>query len=85
MENKKESSENESKKTKSLASIIKQENKESVADYRKLNWTGTFWEYLELVEQNPKIVRNAYQRMYDMVMSYGTREETYCKRTLVKY
>ena len=85
MENKKESSETESNQTKSLASIIKRENKEAVSDYRSLNWTGTFWEYLELVENNPKIVRNAYQRMYDMVMSYGTREEVYCKRPHVKY
>ena len=26
-----------------------------------------------MVEQNPTIARNSYQRLYDMVMSHGTR------------
>ena len=85
MENKKESSEKESKKTKSLASIIKRENKESVSDYRHMTWTGTFWEYLELVEENPKVIRNAYQRLYDMISSYGTEVVEYCRRTHLNY
>lgn len=85
MENKKESSESKSKKTKSLASIIKRENKEAVSDYRNLNWTGTFWEYLELVELNPKVVRNAYQRLFDMIASHGTEDIEYCKRKHIKY
>jgi serine protein kinase len=85
MENKKESSKNKSDTSASLSSIIRRENKEAVSDYRVQNWTGTFWEYLELVEDNPRIVRNAYQRLFDMVMSHGTSETEYCKRKYVKY
>ena len=33
---------------------------------------GTFRNYLDLVQQNPRITRNAYQRLYDMIVSYGT-------------
>ncbi len=36
------------------------------------NWTGTFEDYLQLVQENPKVARTAYQRMYDMIMSHGT-------------
>lgn len=44
----------------------------SVADlYKKLYWTGTFAEYLDMVRQNPLIARNAFQRVYDMVTSFG--------------
>ena len=37
--------------------------------------SGTFEEYLDLVRADPKVTRNAFQRVYDMIMSYGT--ETY--------
>ena len=40
--------------------------------FRKENWIGTFQDYLDLVQANPRITRNAYQRIYDMIMSYGT-------------
>ena len=37
-------------------------------------WEGTFQDYLNLVSQDPNIIRNAYQRFYDMILTYGTRE-----------
>lgn len=40
--------------------------------FRKENWVGTFQDYLDLVQANPRVTRNAYQRIYDMIMSYGT-------------
>ena len=42
--------------------------------FRRKNWTGTFEEYLDLVRQNPKVTRTAYQRLYDMILSYGVDE-----------
>ncbi|TWT36499.1 PrkA AAA domain protein [Posidoniimonas corsicana] len=39
--------------------------------FRRKNWVGTFEEYLNLVRQNPKVTRTAYQRLYDMILSYG--------------
>ena len=33
-----------------------------------------FEEYVELVMEDPRIARNSYQRLYDMIMSHGTRK-----------
>jgi serine protein kinase len=57
-------------------------NKET---YQTLNWTGTFAEYLELVRKNPLVARNAFQRTYDMVVSWGFDEVTRNKRSLTRY
>ena len=42
--------------------------------YRELHWEGSFEEYLQIVRERPQVTRNAYQRLYDMVISYGTEE-----------
>jgi len=39
--------------------------------FRELNWEGNFSEYLDLVEANPKVARNAWQRLLDMIESHG--------------
>ncbi len=39
--------------------------------FRRKNWIGTFQEYLEIVRDTPKVTRTAYQRIYDMILSYG--------------
>jgi serine protein kinase len=44
--------------------------------YQELHWEGTMAQYLELVGQSPKILRNAFQRIYDMIISYGIEEYT---------
>ena len=48
--------------------------RQDLDQFRKEHWVGSFQDYLDLVQQNPLITRNAYQRMYDMIMSYGTDE-----------
>ncbi|MBC8163346.1 MAG: serine protein kinase [Roseiflexaceae bacterium] len=53
--------------------------------FQELNWTGTFVEYLDLVASNPKIARNAFQRIYDMIISYGSEEFIDAKKRLVRY
>ena len=40
--------------------------------FRKKNWIGTFAEYLDLLRDTPEAARNAFERLYDMIMSYGT-------------
>jgi serine protein kinase len=40
--------------------------------FQKENWTGTFEDYLEIVKQRPEVTRNAYQRIYDMILAAGT-------------
>jgi serine protein kinase len=53
--------------------------------YRDLSWDGSFEEYLQLVRERPKITRNAFQRVYDMVVSYGTDEYIDNKKRLTRY
>lgn len=46
--------------------------KHSVKDlYEELNWRGSFVDYLEMVRDNPLVCRNSYQRMFDMITSFG--------------
>lgn len=54
-------------------------------EYRELNWTGTFEEYLELVQRKPEVVRSAYQRLYDMVVSHGSNEYMDSKKKVVRF
>lgn len=50
-------------------------------EFRSLHEEITFSEYLDRVYENPALVRTAYQRLYDMVMSYGTEDfERYKKK-----
>jgi serine protein kinase len=53
--------------------------------YRELHWEGSFEEYLALVRERPQVTRNAYQRLYDMIVSHGTEEYIDNKKKLVRY
>ncbi len=53
--------------------------------YRDLSWDGTFEEYLQIVRERPKVTRNAFQRVYDMVLSYGSDEYIDNKKRLIRY
>jgi serine protein kinase len=53
--------------------------------YKELHWEGTIADYLEMVGQSPAILRNAFQRIYDMIVSYGVEEYTENKEKLVRY
>jgi len=56
-----------------------------VGQFQDLHWEGSYQEYLELVEENPLIVRTAHQRMYDMILSYGAEEVERDKVKLTRY
>jgi serine protein kinase len=47
-------------------------SKQSAEAFRQEHWQGSFSEYLDHVKKNPKITRTAYQRVYDMILSYGS-------------
>lgn len=49
------------------------------------HWQGTFWDYLEIVKSNPQVTRNAFQRMYDMIVSAGTEEYIDFKKPIIRY
>jgi serine protein kinase len=53
--------------------------------YRELHWEGGFEEYLGIVREKPQVTRNAYQRIYEMIVSYGTEEYIDNKKKLVRY
>jgi serine protein kinase len=53
--------------------------------YRDLAWEGSFEQYLQIVRERPQVTRNAFQRVYDMVISYGTEEYIDNKKKLVRY
>lgn len=44
--------------------------------YQQLHWVGSFQDYLELIREDPLVVRNAYQRVYDMITEKGFEEKT---------
>ncbi len=52
-----------------LEKIAADQNAEA---YRHEHWQGSFDEYLDIVRQHPQVTRSAHQRMYDMVVSYGS-------------
>jgi len=49
--------------------------RQDLEQFRRKNWEGSFEAYLDLIREDPKVTRNAFERVYDMLMSYGT--ETY--------
>ncbi len=53
--------------------------------YQELTWEGSFEEYLELVHRNPQVTRTAFQRIYDMILSYGKSEYIDNKKKLTRY
>jgi serine protein kinase len=54
-------------------------------EFQDQHWSGTFFEYLDLCAQNPAIVRNAYQRLYDAVLSHGFEKYKLFKKDCVRY
>ncbi|MEK0085916.1 serine protein kinase [Benzoatithermus flavus] len=53
-----------------FASIIEQDRTER----QKLEWQGTFLQYLDLVKERPQLADLAHKRMYDMLVAPGFTE-----------
>ncbi|MCA9543330.1 MAG: serine protein kinase, partial [Myxococcales bacterium] len=58
------------------------QNYEEFAD---LHWTGSFEDYLQIVKERPAVTRTAYQRLYDMILSWGTEELIDNKKKVIHY
>ncbi len=54
-------------------------------EYRELNWTGTFGDYLNIVKEDPRVLRTAYQRMYDMILERGVDVYMDQKKEIKRY
>jgi serine protein kinase len=66
-----------------LLALIKQ--RQDVESYRERHWTGTLEDYITLVMSSPKLVKNAYQRLYDMILAHGVTEYTRHHEKYVHY
>src|SRR5687768_11217032 len=53
--------------------------------YRDLHWEGSFEDYLRICRDKPQVTRNAFQRLYDMIVSYGEEEYIDNKKRLIRY
>ena len=60
-------------------------SRQNLDDYQKKHWTGSFAEYLDIVQRDPKVTRTAYQRIYDMIISHGTEEVVVNKEKMIRY
>ena len=68
------------------SSLLDQISKQHRPDvFRQEHWEGTFEEYLEIVRANPRVTRSSYERLYDMVTSYGTYPVDSSKESMIRY
>ena len=60
-------------------------NIQNAEEYKELNWEGSFDDYLRLVQETPRVTRNAFQRIYDMILSHGVEEVVEHKKKYSRY
>jgi len=53
--------------------------------FRDEHWEGSFDDYLDIVTRNPRVARNAFQRVYDMILYFGTERYTKLRQDQVRY
>ncbi|MFH1018626.1 MAG: serine protein kinase [Pseudomonadota bacterium] len=61
------------------------QGKQDLESFRALNWEGAFEDYLQLVEKYPRVCRSAFQRIYDMIHSYGSEEYEDGKKKITRF
>ncbi len=69
--------------TKDILSVV---DKHVSADrFLEQHWEGSFHDYLALVTQNPRVVRSAFQRIYDMITHFGCKRYMWMREELTRY
>ncbi len=53
--------------------------------FRDETWEGTFDDYLDIVTRNPRVARNAFQRVYDMILQFGAERYTKLREDMIRY
>ncbi len=53
--------------------------------FKKYAWEGTFQQYVDLVKERPEITRNSFQRLYDLIVSFGTEDYVEFKKKITSY
>ncbi|HQU73656.1 MAG TPA: serine protein kinase, partial [Calditrichia bacterium] len=54
-------------------------------EYQNLTWSGSFEDYLDIVKKDPLVLRSAYQRLYDMILSYGSEVYEDSRKRMIRY
>ena len=54
-------------------------------EYRALTWSGSLADYINIVKKNPAVIRSSYQRLYDMILSFGTTEYDDSRKKMIHY
>lgn len=57
----------------------------SSQNYKDLAWKGSFDDYLNIIKENPKVTRNAFQRLYDLIVEQGSFEYVEFKKKITAY
>jgi serine protein kinase len=58
---------------------------QDLKQFADLHWSGSFEDYLNLVRKDPRVTRTAFQRLYDMILSWGTEEVIDNKKKIIHY
>ncbi len=58
---------------------------QDVHHYQDLLWEGSFGDYLAIVQKDPNVARNAYQRLYDLIETYGVEEYTEYRKPILRH
>jgi serine protein kinase len=66
-----------------IISLVAQ--RQDLDQFRRKNWEGTFAEYLDIVRQRPEVTRNAFERVYDMITSYGVEVDEDSRERRTRY
>ena len=53
--------------------------------FKEMHWTGTFQEYMDIVSEDPRVARSAFQRVYDMILTHGVEEYIDSKKRMLHY
>ena len=53
--------------------------------FKKSHWEGSFQDYINIVRERPEVTRNAFQRLYDLIMHYGTEDYVEFKKKITGY
>src|SRR3954469_14920552 len=57
----------------------------AVKEFRNFHWEGSFSDYLDVVKKDPRVCRNAFQRIYDMTLSWGKHSYVEYKKNIIRY
>ncbi len=57
----------------------------SPSRFREQHWEGSFQEYLDLVVANPRVARDSFQRIYDMIVHFGFERYKSLRQEMMRY